>query len=186
MRSTKLLSMLFVVLILTTGNVWGGESDVPAGTQTNCPVMGGKIDLNHYVDHEGKRVYFCCGGCVETFNNDPGKYIEQMEKEAVTLARIPHTEGKPGHGHHHEAMHDHGGHLTKCPAMSKDLKTEFYTDYKGERLYFCCEECKMEFEKDPQACLEKHKSGDCCKGKHAHKCSHGKGHGHRHGSESSE
>lgn len=47
--------------------------------QTTCPVMGGKIDPKVYTDHEGRRVYFCCPGCIGTFKKDPQKYLAKLK-----------------------------------------------------------------------------------------------------------
>lgn len=45
-----------------------------------CPVMGTIInDKSKAVgtyDYEGKRYYFCCGGCPEMFEADPAKYAD--------------------------------------------------------------------------------------------------------------
>jgi len=78
-----------------------GEPKKPAGeqmkapesnAQTNCPVMGGKINKDIYADHDGKRVYFCCADCVDTFKKDPAKYIKKLEDEGVVLAKAPAAE----------------------------------------------------------------------------------------------
>ena len=60
-----------------------------AKPQENCPVMGGKISKEVFVDHSGKRVYFCCNGCPETFKKDPDKYIKKLESEGVELEKAP-------------------------------------------------------------------------------------------------
>lgn len=39
-----------------------------------CPVMGGEIDSTVYSDYNGSRVYFCCPGCIYTFEKNPQKY----------------------------------------------------------------------------------------------------------------
>jgi YHS domain-containing protein len=57
--------------------------------QTTCPVMGGAIDKKQFADHDGKRVYFCCPGCIGTFNKEPAKYIQKLEDSGVTLDKIP-------------------------------------------------------------------------------------------------
>ena len=46
--------------------------------QTTCPVMGGEIDKNVYVDYQGKRVFFCCKMCVDKFKEDPEKYMKKL------------------------------------------------------------------------------------------------------------
>ena len=49
-----------------------------AGEQTVCPVMGGPIQKDVFVEYQGKKVYFCCPGCEETFLKDPDKYISKL------------------------------------------------------------------------------------------------------------
>ena len=53
----------------------------PAGTQiaqTQCPVLGEPIDPNVYLDYQGRRVYFCCPMCKDTFLKDPAKYLATL------------------------------------------------------------------------------------------------------------
>lgn len=50
--------------------------------QTTCPVMGGPIDKNIFVEYQGKKVYFCCKDCLATFNADPEKYISKLPQFA--------------------------------------------------------------------------------------------------------
>ena len=59
--------------------------------QTTCPVMGGAINKETFVDHNGKRIYFCCAPCIEKFNKNPEKYLEILEKEGVKLEEAPQT-----------------------------------------------------------------------------------------------
>ncbi|MFW6164324.1 MAG: YHS domain-containing protein [Planctomycetota bacterium] len=61
---------------------------VDPGTQKTCPVMGGDINKEHYVDYEGKRIYFCCPGCDRTFSESPEKYIEKLREKGETLAQL--------------------------------------------------------------------------------------------------
>ena len=67
----------------------GEQDQAQAGPQTMCPVMGGQINKSTYVDHQGKRVYFCCADCVKTFKADPGKYMKKMADEGVILQDAP-------------------------------------------------------------------------------------------------
>ncbi|MEX2243960.1 MAG: YHS domain-containing protein [Fimbriimonadaceae bacterium] len=45
-----------------------------------CPVLGEVIPSAEkaagFQDYEGKRYYFCCAGCPETFAADPAKYAK--------------------------------------------------------------------------------------------------------------
>ncbi len=50
-----------------------------AGEQTTCPVMVGRaIDKNLFVEYKGKKVYFCCKGCIPEFNKEPEKYVKLL------------------------------------------------------------------------------------------------------------
>jgi len=76
--------------------------------QQFCPVMEGMaIDRNIYVDHEGKRVYFCCPGCIATFNEDPEQYLaklktRQADDTAAPVEATPDEAAHEGHGHEHD------------------------------------------------------------------------------------
>jgi YHS domain-containing protein len=37
-----------------------------------------------------------------------------------------------------------------CPVMGKDVNVKIFTEYQGRKIYFCCEECKAEFAKNPK------------------------------------
>jgi len=47
--------------------------------QTTCPVMAGNpINKEIFVEYEGKKVYFCCKGCEDTFLADPAQYVAKL------------------------------------------------------------------------------------------------------------
>ena len=46
--------------------------------QKTCPVMGGVINKNVSTEYEGKKVYFCCPGCIGKFEEKPEKYIAKL------------------------------------------------------------------------------------------------------------
>lgn len=88
MRKIKLFVAMWITLGLFTFGL-GIPAVVHADPQTKCPVLGGKIDNKVYVDYQGKRIYFCCAGCIDTFKKDPEKYLKKMEAEGVTPAAKP-------------------------------------------------------------------------------------------------
>lgn len=57
--------------------------------QTTCPVVGGKINKELYVDYKGQRVYFCCPDCVEPFKKDPEKYLQKLREQGVVPEKSP-------------------------------------------------------------------------------------------------
>lgn len=57
----------------------GSASVQPAtAKQTLCPVMGEEIDATVSVVHEGRKVFFCCEDCIDTFKKDPAKYLAKL------------------------------------------------------------------------------------------------------------
>lgn len=83
---------LIVLLGVTCGLLalgWSMPGIGHAESQTKCPVLNGKIDEKVFVDYQGKRIYFCCIGCIEEFNKDPQKYLKKMDEQGVTPAKTP-------------------------------------------------------------------------------------------------
>jgi len=46
--------------------------------QTTCPVMGKPINKDLFVEYQDKKVYFCCKGCKEKFQQEPEKYLDKL------------------------------------------------------------------------------------------------------------
>jgi YHS domain-containing protein len=112
----------------------GGEADVPAvKKQTICPVMGGAINTNLFVDHEGKRLYVCCKACVRAVTKDPAKWFSKAEAEGITLDKIQ----------------------TACPVTDETIDKAIFADYEGKRVYFCCQDCLAKFKADPKTIVDK-------------------------------
>jgi YHS domain-containing protein len=44
---------------------------------------------------------------------------------------------------------------TNCPVMGGAIDKNIYTEYKGKKVYFCCNDCKAEFEKNPEKYIAK-------------------------------
>lgn len=55
-----------------------GSFDKGFTTQTKCPLSGKDISAAVAVEHEGKKVYFCCPNCPEAFKADPAKYTAKL------------------------------------------------------------------------------------------------------------
>ncbi len=84
-----LIVMLVSLSLVFAASVFAADTGGKGHPQTNCPVMGGKIDKKVYMDYQGRRVYFCCSGCVQAFKKEPDKYIKKMEDEGVVLEKTP-------------------------------------------------------------------------------------------------
>ena len=88
MKVIKLVVLLGVTLgLLTFG--WNMAGIAQAASQDKCPIMEGSIDKKIFVDYQGKRIYFCCTGCVDEFKKDPEKYLKKMEAAGITPEKAP-------------------------------------------------------------------------------------------------
>ena len=54
------------------------EAASEAIEQTTCPVMGGKINKDLFVEYKGQKVYFCCKACVSKFQEAPEEYLSKL------------------------------------------------------------------------------------------------------------
>ena len=84
------------------------KGDAAAVKQKLCPVMGEKVDRSSYVDHAGKRIYFCCPKCVGAFKSDPDKFMKKLQTQKAVLENSPKMQ--PAHesdGDHAMDMGEH-------------------------------------------------------------------------------
>ena len=44
---------------------------------------------------------------------------------------------------------------TICPIMNAPINKALFTEYKGKKVYFCCEPCKEKFEATPEQYIAK-------------------------------
>ena len=127
----KRLALLIIVFGLIFSGIAFAEKE-ELKPQTICPVMGGKINKDVYVDYQGQRIYFCCSTCKEAFLKEPEKYMKKIADDKILLESVQE----------------------KCPVMGGKINKDIYTDYKGRRVYFCCKSCKATFSKDPEKYLK--------------------------------
>ena len=79
--------LLLIGLVALTSCKKKSEPVAPAETekavsvtiqQATCPIMGRPINKDIFTDYKGKKVYFCCAGCVEKFKAEPEKYLAKL------------------------------------------------------------------------------------------------------------
>lgn len=92
--------------------------------QVTCPVSKEPVDQDVFVESNGKKVYFCCKGCVNKYQRDPSKYAAALANSYT--------------------------YQTKCPVMGEEINPKaFTTAANGMNIYFCCKGCDKKFFADP-------------------------------------
>jgi len=95
MKKKMIIAILTLVLAFSiAGAGWAAppplmEQPMMGKTQVACPVQGGKINKDLYVDYKGQRVYFCCPSCIEVFKKDPEGYLRKMREQGVIPEKSP-------------------------------------------------------------------------------------------------
>ena len=91
---TALLGVLALslTLLLSCSDSQEPQTEDPvdsARAQTVCPVMGGKINKELYIDVKGYRVYVCCEGCTDKIKADPDTYLAKIKANGETPEKAP-------------------------------------------------------------------------------------------------
>ena len=97
--------------------------------QVACPFSGGPINDATITEIAGVKVGFCCDKC-------EGK----VKGEADEAKQIEMVFAKLDKGFTSQ---------TKCPVSGAKIDATKTVEYKGKKVYFCCENCPKSFEKDP-------------------------------------
>ncbi len=106
-RTALLTLLVAVAMTVGTGKVMA-QQDVTASPDAGnpmCPVMPDeRIDPEQWVEHQGKRVYFCCPMCKRKFSRSPETYLGALPQFADA------QDDDPTHGELAAHGHDHGDH----------------------------------------------------------------------------
>jgi YHS domain-containing protein len=130
MKTLAAAIMVLCATALLAGSAPGADNGTELKPQTRCPVTGNPIDKQYFADYNGKRVYFCCPACPATFKEDPDKYMKKLADGGVTLENAPVPQ-------------------TTCPVTGNPINKQYFADYNGKRVYFCCPACPATFKQDP-------------------------------------
>jgi hypothetical protein len=56
--------------------------------QALCPFMNKPFDPKRYVDHNGERVYVCCGSCLRRARSNPEAAVKMLRKKGVAPEKV--------------------------------------------------------------------------------------------------
>ena len=102
-----------------------------------CPVLDKPVDAAQTIEHEGRRIGFCCAKCKAAFQKDPKKYEGKLPAVAAQKpVAEPEARTKPVNG--------------VCPVSDEPVDPAQTIEHEGKRIAFCCAKCKAAFLKDPK------------------------------------
>lgn len=145
---TRILSLLAALVMAGFSGFARGADAQEAGAakpQTTCPIRGGAVNKDVFVDYAGKRIYFCCPGCDKAFLKDADALIKKMEDAGITLEAAPVAE-KPAAAAAAEP--------TLCPVSHEPIDTDIFVVHDGQKVFFCCKMCRGKFNKNPENYLK--------------------------------
>lgn len=142
----KLLALFVGSLVLSYGAIGaethklaGDKVDIKKINQVICPVMGRKINPKLYYKYKGQKIYVCCQGCISAVKKNPEKYLKKVHAEqqkALAVANKNITQ-------------------KTCPVTGEAIVSNVYYQYKGHKIYACCQDCIATIKKNPETYLKK-------------------------------
>jgi xanthine dehydrogenase accessory factor len=100
----------------------------PSPAEAIDPVCGMTVqtaEAEHQSEYKGQLFYFCCGGCKDSFEQNPDKYLAQP---------LPSGEA-----------------IDPVCGMAVDIASAKYmSEYQGQLYYFCAPGCKLSFDRSPE------------------------------------
>ena len=124
----------------------------PTTTVERDPVCGMSVNpatSKHVHEHQGRKFYFCCAHCVETFKSDPTQYLDKPRSSGLVTLGMPKasasasTERDPVCG------------MNVNASTAKYIQQDEYGKH-----YFCSQSCLHQFAAAPEKFLNKTDRGD--------------------------
>jgi YHS domain-containing protein len=112
------------------------------------------------------RIYFCCAESRRRFENNPEPYIQKLkeqyiikepssgEKADTSLSNQEQNKNRTDNAQISGASLEQVQPQVVDAISGKPINKNVYTDYRGVRIYFCCEESRRRFQNNPQKYIE--------------------------------
>ncbi|HUU96683.1 MAG TPA: hypothetical protein VM487_13165 [Phycisphaerae bacterium] len=107
-----------------------GEQESKGPKLPLCPVMGDPLDFSVKTMTDAGPVHFCCENCIEKFTKSPDKYAKKVAAQREALKAMPRVQ-------------------VSCPSCGKPADNKVFSERGGNKVYFCCTDCKSKYERDP-------------------------------------
>jgi len=94
MKNLMIAIMSLALAFSLAGAGWAApppmiDQPLAGKSQIACPVQGGKINKDLYVDYQGQRISFCCAECIPIFKKNPEAYLKKMREQGVVPEKTP-------------------------------------------------------------------------------------------------
>lgn len=97
-----------------------------------CPVSGEPVDFYVSTVTDDGPVYFCCPDCIAKFKAKPAEFAVQVKAQRAAASKLPRVQ-------------------VTCPVSGEPISKKSFLERDGQKIYFCCNDCKGKYEADPAA-----------------------------------
>lgn len=91
---TLIMAVFFHLSLGAEENKEAFATEIIEVLNTTCPVMGGDVDKATNTIVDGHLYYFCCGGCIGSFEDDPAKFQEKLADAPTRTLKVTNVDGK--------------------------------------------------------------------------------------------
>lgn len=146
MRHFVLSAMIFMALLVVSGAT-AQKKEKSKREKLRCPVAGPgrklqkdecpggycsrQVNRKLSADYKGKKVFFCCSGCVKQFKKSSKNYASAANLQLVATAQAIQS---------------------KCPICGEKHQDKLSMEIGGAKVHFCTEACqkKVAAQKGPK------------------------------------
>lgn len=118
----KQLASGVAVLFIACATVIGGDISLEG---VKCIVAPKDAQAGNSADYKEGKVFFCCGNCAGKFTAEPAKFTEKANAQLVSTKQYEQK---------------------ACPFSGGDLNPETALTVAGQKVSFCCNNCKAKVE----------------------------------------
>ncbi len=102
-----------------TFNAFADDASDVAGLK--CPISKAPVKADKFVEHNGGKVYFCCGNCPKSFDTSNENHVAYANHQLAASG---------------QAVQE------KCPISGGKVKDDQAAEVAGVAVKFCCKNCK--------------------------------------------
>jgi len=115
-----MMKKIIIGLMALSSLVLAQDTKKQAAPKVKCIISGDEIDLAEYSTYKAGKVYFCCGGCKEEFNDNGAKFTSAANFQLVATGQYSQT---------------------NCPVSGRGVKATKFVTVEGTKVSFCCSNC---------------------------------------------